>query len=233
MTILSTIQDASMFISLERPATVFSATAAERELLELQALANTCGGYIAKDYEWQALKLEAVFTGNGSATNFPFPDGYDRMLKKAELWSTRMTNPLTHIVETDRWLEIDVRQIGFVTGAWSIFGDAVNIKPALLTGEQVKYYYMSNKWAKDKDGIARTSFAQDTDTFRLSEELLKLCIIWKWKAMKKLPYAQEQQDYEDAKEKSITADKGARILRGGRARMPRDVNIAYPTSIVP
>lgn len=231
MTILTVVQNASMFMALSRPDAIFSSQ--EREHLELQALANHSGSYIARDYEWQALKRLATLNGDGARTEFDFPDDYDRMLKESALWSSRLANPLTHIVSTDRWLELDVRQFGFVTGAWSIFGGKINIKPAPASGEAIKFYYMTANWAADNGGAPKTSFTADTDTFLLSEELLKLCIVWKWKAMKKLPYAQEQQDYEDAKEKLITADKGARILRAGRARVPRDVNIAYPTSIVP
>lgn len=231
MTILSVIRNVATVISLEVPTTVFSSS--EREHFEVQALANSSASYIARDYEWQALKLLATLNGDGTRTEFDFPDAYDRMLKESALWSSRLANPLTHIVSTDRWLELDVRQFGFVTGAWSIFGGKINIKPAPGSGELVKFYFMTAKWAAASGGPLKTSFTADTDTFLLSEELLKLCMIWKWKAMKKLPYAQEQQDYEDAKEKLITADKGARILRVGRARLPRDVNIAYPTSIVP
>jgi hypothetical protein len=231
MTILSVIQNASMFIALSRPDAIFSSQ--EREHLELQALANQSGSHIARDHEWQVLKRLATLNGDGARTEFDLPDDYDRMLKESALWSSRLANPLTHIVSTDRWLELDVRQFGFVTGAWSIFGGKINIKPAPASGEGIKFYYMTTNWAADNGGTPKTSFTADTDAFRLSEELLKLCIVWKWKAMKKLPYAQEQQDYEDAKEKLITADKGARILRAGRARMPRDVNVTYPTSVVP
>src|SRR5690349_20081032 len=138
MTILTAFRNVAMFISLSRPDTVFSST--EREHLELQVLANKSAQYIAVDYEWQALKTLATLTGDGSPMAFAFPDDYDRMLKKADLWSNRIMSPLTHITETDRWLELDVRQFGFVMGAWSIFGDRINIKPAPAGGELVKFF---------------------------------------------------------------------------------------------
>jgi hypothetical protein len=231
MTILSAIQNVSMFISLSRPDTVFSST--EREHLELQALANNSASHIAKDYEWQALKVLATLTGDGTTTEFVLPDDYDRMLKESALWSNRMQSSLTHVTSTDRWLELDIRQFGFVTGAWTMLADRINIKPPPANGEAIKFYYMSRKWAKDEAGIPKTAFLTDNDSFRLSERLLELCMIWQWKAAKKLPYAQEKDDYEDAKEKLILADKGARSLRLGRVRMPRDAQIAYPTAVVP
>jgi len=53
-----------------------------------------------------------------------------------------------------------------------------------------------------------------------------------WKSKKKQPYAQEQDDYENAKEKLIAADKGSRILRIGQDSSSRGIQIAYPVSIM-
>lgn len=231
MTILSAIQNVSASISITRPDAVFSSQ--EREHFELQVLANSSASHIAKDYEWQALKALATLTGDGILTAFSFPADYDRMLKKAELWSNRNAKPLGHITDTDRWLELEVRQFGFVSGLWSILGDQINIKPAPASGELVKFYYMTNKWARNEPGAAKAAFTADSDGFRLSERLLELCMIWMWKSRKKLPYAQEKDDYEDAKEKLIVADKGSRIIRVGQVRALRGAQIAYPVAIVP
>jgi hypothetical protein len=231
MTILSAIQNVSTSISITRPDAVFSSQ--EREHFELQVLANSCASYIASDYEWQAMKALATLTGDGLVTAFSFPGDYDRMLKNAQLWSYRKAWPLVHITDTDRWLGLEVRQFGYGTSAWSIFGDQINIRPAPESGESVKFYYMSSKWARDEPGLAKAAFTADSDSFRLSERLLELCLIWMWKSTKKLPYAQEKDDYEDFKEKLIVADKGARILRVGRTQYRRGTKIAYPVAIVP
>jgi hypothetical protein len=231
MTILSAIRNVSASISIASPEAVFSST--EREHFELQVLANSCAAYIAKDHEWQALKTLATLTGDGLAEAFSFPSDHDRMLKKTQLWSNRNARPLEHISDTDRWLELDVRQFGFVSGAWSIFGDQINIKPAPALGELIMFYYMSNKWARNEAAVAKAAFTLDTDTFRLPEPLLALCMIWMWKSRKKLPYAQEKDDYEDAREKLIVADKGSHFIRVGRTRASRGAQIAYPVSIVP
>ena len=36
---------------------------------------------------------------------------------------------------------------------------------------------MSNEWAKDDQGTLQDGFTKDTDTFRLSEKLLELCLM--------------------------------------------------------
>jgi hypothetical protein len=231
MTVLSAIQNVSASIALDRPEAVFSS--AEREHSELRVLANTAGLHIAKDYEWQALKVVATLTGDGTKTAFDLPAGYDRMLKEAELRSSRYITSLTHITSSDQWLDMEIREFNQVAGMWTLYGGQMQIRPAPAAAEEVKFFYMTNLWAKDDQSTLKDGFTKDTDTFRLSETLLQLCMIWKWRAQKGLPYAQDQDNYEDAKEKLITTDKGSRIITVGRSRRLRGVTPAYPVSIVP
>lgn len=231
MTVLSAIQNVSASIALDRPEAVFSS--AEREHFELQVLANTAGLYIAKDYEWQALKVIATLTGDGTKTAFDLPADYDRMLKTSDLRSSRYATGLHHVTDSDQWLDTEIRQFNQVAGMWTLYGGQIQIKPAPAVGEEIKFFYMSNEWAKDDQGTMQDGFSKDTDTFRLSEKLLELCMIWKWRAQKGLPYAQAQDDYEDAKEKVMLNDKGARVISVGRVRVPSDAHIAYPGLIVP
>lgn len=229
MTVLSTIHNVSAVIALNKPSVVFSST--EREHFELQVLANSCARYIAQDYEWQALKARGLISGDGASTSFPLPLDYDRMLKEGELWSDRLQSPLTHIVSTDHWLSLDIRSFQTVTGAWTLLNNEIAVKPAPATGETISWYYLSSRWARGNDGGAKPAFTADDDAFRLPESLLELCMIWKWRANKGLPFAQYQDNYEDEKEKRIAADKGSRILRVGRTR--RRARVAYPLAIVP
>ena len=232
MTVLTAIQNAcGEGIPLNRPDAVFSSQ--EREHFELQVLANTAGAHIARDCEWQKLKLIATITGDGASEDFGFPEDYDRMLKKAELRTSRHVMALTHVTSSDQWLDMSIRGFDPVAGAWTIHGDRIHIRPAPLAGEEVKYFYMTAKWALDREGSAKAAFAADDDTFRLSEKLLELCMIWKWRAAKGLPYAENLADYEEAREKLIAADRGPRAITIGRARPATDAGIAWPGGIVP
>ena len=231
MTVLSAIQNVSASIALDRPEAVFSS--AEREHFELQVLANTAGLHIAKDYEWQGLKVIGTLIGDGTKTAFELPDDYDRMLKATQLRSSRHITPLMHVTDSDQWLDMEIRQFNQVAGMWTLHGGQLHIRPAPATAEEVKFFYMSKLWVKDDQSTLKVGFTKDTDAFRLSETLLELCMIWKWRALKGLPYAQDHDNYEDAKEKLITADKGARIIAVGRSRRQRGITAAYPISIVP
>lgn len=231
MTVLAAIQNACAILPLNRPDGVFAGQ--EREHFELQVLANMAADHIAKDYEWQKLKQIATILGDGASREFDFPADYDRMLKQAELRTARCALPLTHVIASDAWLDMSLRPFNQVTGAWTVYDGRLHIAPAPVAGEEIKYFYMSGRWAIDKNATPKALFTADDDMFRLSEKLLELCMIWKWRGNKGLAYAQDLDAYEDAKEKLVTADKGSRFITiGGGGRYCRP-EAAYPRSIGP
>lgn len=226
MTILTVFTEVAPVIGMEVPTSVYSST--EREHVELGALANTMAKRIMRAHEWELLKTLATYTGNGSTEDFSLPSDYDRMLKKTQLWSSSLSTALTHITDTDEWLGLDVQAFDFVVNAWTIYGGLMHIKPAMATGVTAKHFYVSNLVVSPETGDDTAEFTADTDSFRLSEEVLKLGMIWQWKANKGQAYAEDMANYEELLAQRIAEDKGSRILREGAKRIPRDVTIAYP-----
>lgn len=232
MTVLAAIQNLSSVIGIDKPVAVYGST--EREHFELQVLANKSAEEIAKAYEWQALKALKTMTGDGVTEDFALPEDYLAMLRKTKLWSSSLKTPLGHITSTDEWQELTVRAISTGIGVWTLYGNQIHIKPAPATGVTITYWYRSNKYALEADGITpKAAFVVDGDIFRLSERLLELDMTWRWKAQKGTAYAEALQDYQTELDRLITEDKGSRILRVGRPRIPSDVRVAYPIPIVP
>jgi hypothetical protein len=58
-------------------------------------------------------------------------------------------------------------------------------------------------------------------------------MVWKWRANKGLSYAEDLNNYEDAKQKLIAADKGSCVIRIGRSGRPAGALAAYPRIIAP
>jgi len=231
MTTLSIIQDAcTSGIALEKPTAVFGS--ATREHIELASLLNEAGYMIAAAHEWQTLNKIATITGDGSDETFTLPTDFDRMLEKSQLWSSSLETPLTPISDRDEWLGLDVQSFDFVINAWIIYGNQIHVKPALAAGVTVKYFYQSHHWAQTSALVNVDEFSADTDTFRLNNRLLKLALVYKWREMKGLPYAENMADYQDLLAKLIARDKGSRIIRIGKATMPRDAVFAYPQNII-
>jgi hypothetical protein len=229
MTILSVCQEVAKVVGLEEPDVVFSS--ATREIEELRSVANEMARRIADVYDWQALCKIATITGDGATEDWSLPSDYLRQMKKTHLWSSSLETALSHIKDLDRWLELDVQSFDFIINAWTIYGGEIHVKPALASAVTAKYFYVRNTVVTANGGSLKTSFTADDDTYGLSEDLLKLGIIWRWKEYKGQDYAEAMQDYEELKERLIIADKGSKGIRVGRPRLPSDVKIAYPVSI--
>jgi hypothetical protein len=229
MTILSVCQNAAKYIGIDVPSGVFAST--QRELVELAEIAQEMAGRIVDGHDWQLLSRVATITGDGSTETFDLPSDYSRMLKEAHVWSSSLETALSHIQSLDEWLELDVQSFDFVINAWTIYGGQMHIKPALASAVTAKYFYQSNLIVQPSSGSNKAAFTADDDTFRLSERLLTLGIVWRWKESKGQPYQEPMQDYEELKSRLVLSDKGSKKIAIGRPRIPSDVSIAYPVSI--
>jgi len=230
MSVLTAIQKAALYLGLERPTQVYSAT--DRDALELGEIANEAAAMIADEHDWQTLKRLEPIPGDGATTAFDLPSDYLRQPKDTELWSSRLETPLTHVLSHNEWLQLQVQAADVILNVWTILGGQVQFQPAPESGETVKYYYQSNLWAND--GSANTaSFTADEDTFRLDERLLKEGIVWMWKAQKGLEYGEDLDRFNDVLSRRVAEDKGAKMLTMGTARMPGGARIAYPRAVTP
>lgn len=230
MTVLTVLQDVAPEIGIEVPDVVFGGT--ERNQVELRTHLNRAAIMIMRDHEWQLLHTVATFTGDDAATAFALPTGYDRMPQKAQMWSSSLEAPMTHIMSSDRWLDLDVRSYDFVNQAWILIGDQFEIKPVMATGITGKIYYIDGRvFTANGGGSTIARAVNDGDIFRLDDEVLKLAVIWRWKKAKGRPYAEDMADYNEELNKRIKEDKGSRMIIVGRRRIPKGARTAYPQTI--
>ena len=217
------------FIGVEVPDAVFSGT--DRTQIELKATVNKCARMIGRAYTWRKLKVQATYTGDGTTEDYDLPDDYGWMGDSERIWSSETKFPLQKIIDEDEWLGVDVQSITTATNCWIMFGGQIHFKPALNDTITARHFYQSTALVDPATGTAKSAFTLDTDYFRLDEDLLALCLIYVWKMDHGNPYAEQMADYETLKEKLITRDKGARVLKIGGARWPRGVNQAYPFNV--
>ena len=118
-------------------------------------------------------------------------------------------------------------------GKWIITGGQFGVYPPMPVGETARFYYISNLVVAPDTGANKTAFTADSDTFRLSEKLLRLGIVWRWRANKRQEYSEDMQNFEIAVAEEIGKDKGTRILTVGQRRTPADIDYAYPGTIRP
>lgn len=229
MTLLSVCADVCKVIAIDVPDAV--ASSADREHVELLGVANEMAARISRGHEWQMFSAIHTMTGDGSTEDFDLPANYDRMLLKASVWSSSLETALSPVTDLDRWLEMDVQSFDFIINAWTIYGGQMHIKPAMADGVTAKYFYQTNEFIRDSADTFKSSFTSDDDVFRLDEQLLKLGMIWQWRANKGLPYAEDMANYETLLSRLVMRDRGSRMLRVGKVRMSSDVTTAYPQAI--
>lgn len=205
MTVLSTVQAASLSLGLEVPSVLFSNT--ERTWVEMRTLVNECARQILDEYDWSALKATATVTGDGVSTAFDLPSDYSRMVQDANLWGPSYTfYPAQQIQDFNFWLEMLMWDPDTWNQRWSVFGGKLNIVPVLPLGETLVYGYITDNIVSGGGDV----FNDDTQTFVLDERLLKLSIIWNWKKAKGQDYAAELQEYENDANRAKFRDVGAR-----------------------
>lgn len=233
-TVLATIQDACKLMGRAATAAVPSAVFASADTFarELAGVSNEAATYIMKQHDWRLLTTLKTQAGDGSDTSFPLPSDYDRMPVKAAVFRASTTRPMVGIQDLDTWQFNRLQSLSNPTGEWILLGGELQIYPALASTDSAKFYYISNKFATAVDAVTtKAAFTVDTDTFRLGDRLLKLAIIWRWRALKGLDYAEDMQNFEIAFAQEIARDKGARRIVIGKARIPDGVQLAYPGTI--
>jgi hypothetical protein len=227
MTVLSACQEAAIELSQTEPTTLFSTT--DRFAKELRVQANKSAVAIMKAYDWQAMTRRATITGDGSDTSFALPDDYDRMAKKTNLASSSTNVDLIKAEDLDQWDYFNNHMSTTTPGYWIVLGGELQIMPAPGTGVVHSYYYISKNVVSGN----QAAFTADTDTFLLPERLLTLSIIWRWRASKRMEYAEDMRNFEIAFGEEAATDKGSRILIAGRQRVPYNVQTAYPGPLGP
>jgi len=228
MTVLSVAQEVARKVGVEIPTSVVGST--DRTLIELLGIMSDAAEMIANGHEWQKLKAIATITGDGVVDNHALPDDFEGMTLDAEIWSSATVGPLTKIENENEWLEQIVQGTTNAVNSWIIYNDRIWFRPALGNGTTAKYFYLSN-YLWSASGTPAASIANNTDTFRLDEKLLRLATIWMWKASKGQAYGEQQADYEQRLARKVKRDGGAKILRIGSARLPSGVTLAYPRNI--
>ena len=229
MSLLSVVKDVCLNVGANPPTSMFGTSIQPRTQAELLALANETAQQIAYDVrEWTALKTTATYAGDGIIDRFPLPANYRRMLLTAQVypsWAPRQ--PLRFISDVDEWL---VRRMNGDTtgwGEWALIGDDMLVYPVMSAGQSVSFVYLDKNCIRLANGGFGDRFMADDDEYRLPERVLKLGMIWRWKANKGSPYAEDMGTYSDALVMAAGSDKPAPIIID---RMPISAaaNPAYP-----
>lgn len=229
MSVLTAMQSAAARLEGRRPTAFFASQ--ETFEVELSDLSTETAVAIMKYHDWRKLTKKHTLTGDGTTTEFDLPEDYDRMLVKGDVHSTTWSlYRFTRVFDLDEWEDFHNIMPAGVPGAWIMLGGKIHIYPAMASGEEAVFYYVSNSIAYNEAAVEyKAAFTTDDDVFQLDERLLTLGLIWRWRAQKKLEYAEDMRNYEIALSEAVARDKGSRMIAPPRSRGGfSDLRLAYP-----
>lgn len=225
MAILAAMQSAAVVLVGRKPTNFFGST--EKFELEIADLINEVAEDIARYQDWEGLQAVSALTANGVATSLPLPADYSRMLKNSVVRSSayRLWG-LTRYDNINDYLQDVASGFRVAPGGWIITGGQIKFNPA-PTGT-ASFPYISSYWATGVNGVRKSQFDTDTDTFVLPERLLKLGLIWRWRENKKLDASGDQEAFTKALDEYAVSDGGSRVYRyNGRRSFP-GTHLAWP-----
>lgn len=226
MSILTASQSAIARLVGRRPAAVVSSQ--EEICVEMVALAQEAATDIAKAQDWQALIRRHGIAGSGAGA-YPLPADYDRMVMATGVTSPEWPNmAFRHIASLDEWERITSIGFNLTPGGWMILDGQFQFRPPLGEGREASFFYVSSNIFRSANGAPKANITRDDDQFRLDERLLTLSLLWRWKQLKQLDYAEELRLYEDALSQEMARDKGARAIRRRAGGVPANVSYGWP-----
>lgn len=209
MTLLTVVQDVCEVVGVEFPTSVFAGINNNRTMQEMLRVADEMAQRIAGDTrEWSAMKAVAIFTGAGES--YTPPIDFKRLLVTTELWrSTQTMYPMRYIPDLNEWINRRSRNYNDSRGEWINYAGKVHFSPQLYADETVTFPYLTKNCISLASGGVGNHFMADNDTYLLDERLLKLGMIWQWKANKGSPYAEDMGTWSDALAMAFGTDKPA------------------------
>lgn len=226
MTVLTIVQDACAEVGVSTPSSVIGST--DANVVQMLALLNREGKWLAKGYDWQVLRKEGSFTT--SAANQQIAD-----LTSFTDTSSASVTDFARMVPKTMWDRTASEQIGEPLTAARYQGDLANVttgvryryiirgnslffSPVPPASHSVYFEYYKKHWCASSGGAGKVAFTVDTDVGILDEDLLTQGLVVRFLKSKGLDYAEEFRRYEHM----ISS------LTGGQSPAP-DLSVTPPT----
>lgn len=210
MTLLTAVNNAQRLLSLPVTATIVADGQETQNLL--YALANMeAADVLRREYYWPLLVRTKSFTASlaslqssGKPTDFAYavPNTF---------WNTTSHRQLAGPLKADEWSLANSAPVISATQYYVMYRyDGLHIFPVPASADTITYDYVTNTPVLNTDGVTyQTQFAADTDTYVLSESVLTLGIVWRYKQAKGRDYAEDMRSYEFALAADYEQQRGA------------------------
>lgn len=180
---------------------------------QLVAVANRAATYLSSLIGWSELRTRTTETLT-SATEYDLPSDF-RMIDPDTFWSVSQNRKVDFPTDREYWafLKSHSGSTGIRYRARLGGGQLEIHNPT--SGDVIAYDYISNHPVLDADATTtKERFDSDTDTFRLSDEMLILESAWRYRRLKQLEYADLKRDAQAYTNMAIVQSRGAQTVTG-------------------
>ena len=194
MTLLSICQDAAQEIGFDKPTYIFGNTSLE--VIKLLRYAQKVGKRCMKVVKWQQLTKENTFSALAQETQTGIlPSDFDRFIPDTMYNRTNKTEiKQVKPIEWQQYKAIDYNDT--LKRKFLYIGNAIMVTPNLEAGDIIAFNYINKNFVLSSLAAEQDSFAADTDTSVIDEELIKLGVIYEYLQGDGLPYQVAMGTYE-------------------------------------
>lgn len=212
LTLLQIVQSASKRLGLTPPVSAIASQ--DNAVLQLVALAEEEGQEQATEYYWEALQTEAQFTTVAAelqgALSVIAP-GFDYVVNNA-MWNRSLRRPVYGPKTPQEWQQIKATQINGPFNSYRIKGDSLYFYPVPTAGQQIDFEYYSKNWVSTAAGGTSPVWTADGDKPLISDQLMILGLVWRWRQSKGLDFTADYQKYTQRKQNEFARDASRPIL---------------------
>lgn len=215
MTALTAMRNAAMLCIKRKPEVFFSSQGRFEQ--EFTTLLNIVARDVAEAHDWQLITKIGELVGDGVIDSYPLFSDYGRMVQASNVASGQSWFlGYTHITDINDWIAFKRGAMVWIPpGIWTLLSNEFKFMPAIGPSETALVPYISRNIVRAADGTLKPEFTADSDEFLLSERLLELGLIWKWREINHLDSTGDQLNYEKELSNRAGKDKGARAIRRG------------------
>lgn len=228
MSLLTIIQNACAEVGVSTPSSAIGNT--DANVVQMLALLNREGKWLARGYDWQVLRKEGSFTT--SAANQQIADltsftdtssatitDFDRFVPKS-MWDRTASEQIGEPLTPQRYQGDLANVTTGVRYRYVIRGNALFFSPIPPASHSVYFEYFKKHWCSASGGAGKVAFTLDTDLGILDEDLLTQGVVVRFLKAKGLDYAEEFRRYEHL----------ISVLTGQQSPAP-DLNATPPSAI--
>lgn len=202
MSLLSLCANAAYRLNIPVPSVIISAS--DPQALLILQCAKEEGKSLASRHTWQRLLSEHTFTTTAAAAQTSsIPSDFDRLVPET-MFNRTTRRKVWGPIDSVEWQAIQASLVTRVDSAFRIRNSTIYMTPTPAASQTVAYEYISTKWASSSGGTPAADWAADTDVANIginqgiTEEVMTMGVIWRFRKSKGQDFSADQADYERA-----------------------------------